>query len=140
MRLGKEAAAEAGMRAAMIIATVSQAADLLAPVFASSEGESVAVLHLDRDRRVIAMTIEEAGAEDEVELPIRSILANALRLGARSIVIAHNHPSGDPTPSAADKTATRAIAATAGGLDIRLHDHLIFSGSECRSFRALGLL
>ena len=54
--------------------------------------------------------------------------------------MAHNHPSGDPRPSRADIQATRRLAETADALDIRLHDHLIFAGTDCRSFRELGLL
>ena len=54
--------------------------------------------------------------------------------------IAHNHPSGDPSPSRADIEATRRLAEAAAALGIRLHDHLIFAGGDCRSFRALGLL
>jgi DNA repair protein RadC len=124
----------------MIIDTVAQASALFAPLFECAEGEKVAVLHLAEDRRFIALTLQGAGGEDEVELPIQEILQTALRLGAGSIVVAHNHPSGDPAPSAADEAATRALAIAAAGVDIRLQDHLIFSGSECRSFRSLGLL
>ena len=126
--------------APMIIGTAAQAAALLAPVFASGEGERVAVLHLAGDRRLIGLTFEAAGGEHDVELPIRGILSSALRLGSRSILVAHNHPSGDPAPSASDEAATRALAAAAAGLGIQLHDHLIFGGGECRSFRSLGLL
>jgi DNA repair protein RadC len=124
----------------MLIGTARIAADLLAPLFASAQAETVAVIHLDLERRLLALTIEEAGSEAEVELPIRSILAKALRIGSDAIVVAHNHPSGDPTPSAADESATRALAEAAAGVDIRLHDHLIFGGGECRSFRSLGLI
>lgn len=133
------AVAEDGKEARMIIGNEVQAAELLAPFFAFGEGETVAVLHLDAEQRLIALTIERGGG-DEVELPIRSILTNALRLGACAIVVAHNHPAGDPTPSIADEAATRALSAAAGGVDIRLYDHLIFGGSERRSFRLLGLL
>jgi DNA repair protein RadC len=124
----------------MIIGTAAQAAALLAPVFASGEDEKVAVLHLGEDRRLIGLTFEGAGGASDVELLIASILSRALRLQARSIVLAHNHPSGDPGPSAQDEAATRALAAAAAGVNIRLHDHLIFAGGECRSFRDLGLL
>jgi DNA repair protein RadC len=86
------------------------------------------------------MTFEGKGGAGDVELPIRRILSSALRLRARSIVLAHNHPSGDPAPSASDEAATRALATAAAGLDIGLHDHLIFAGGECSSFRSLGLL
>jgi DNA repair protein RadC len=124
----------------MIIGTTAQAAALLAPVFASGEGEKVAVLHLGEDHRLIGLTFEASGGAGDVELPTRAILSSALRLRSRSIVVAHNHPSGNAAPSASDEAATRALATAAAGVDIRLHDHLIFAGGECRSFRSLGLL
>ena len=71
---------------------------------------------------------------------MRAIFAAGLRHGAEGLVIAHNHPSGDPEPSRADIEATRRLADVAAALGIRLHDHLIFAGGECRSFRELGLL
>jgi DNA repair protein RadC len=124
----------------MMIGTTAQAMALLGPLFASAPFEQVAVLHLGEDKQLIALTIEGAGSRGEVELPVASILRNALRLGSCAIVVAHNHPSGNPTPSAADEAATRSLASAAAGVDIRLHDHLIFAGSGCRSFRSLGLL
>jgi DNA repair protein RadC len=124
----------------MFVGTASDAERLLAPLFAVSEGERLAVLHLARDNRLLALTLEPPGTADEVELPVAEILKKALSLGADAIVLAHNHPSGDASPSGADEAGTRALAAAAAGVDIRLHDHLIFAGSECRSFRALGLL
>ncbi|HEV2746713.1 MAG TPA: JAB domain-containing protein [Allosphingosinicella sp.] len=124
----------------MLIATAQAAAGLLGPLFASWEGEVVAALHLGGGRRLLAVTVDEAGGRSEVELPVRSILQRALRLGALAIIVAHNHPSGDPDPSEADRAATRTLADAAAKVGIRLHDHLIFGGGEWRSFRALGLL
>jgi DNA repair protein RadC len=124
----------------MIIGTTGQAAAVLAPLFAPAEGEMVAVIHLDRDHRLLAIAIEKLGAVDEVELPIRAILTKALRIGSEAIIVAHNHPSGDPSPSSADEAATRALASAAATADIRLHDHIIFGGGDSRSFRSLGLL
>ena len=126
--------------ARMIVGTAAQAAALLAPIFAFAEEEKVAVLHLGQDRRLLGLTLEGAGGAGDVALPVQAILASALRLGAKSIIVAHNHPSGNPAPSAADEAATRALALAAAGVDIQLHDHLIFAGGECRSFRSLGLL
>ena len=71
---------------------------------------------------------------------MREIFAAALKCDAFGLVIAHNHPSGDPRPSRADIEATRRLAETAAALGICLHDHLIFAGGECCSFRELGLL
>ena len=124
----------------MIIGTARDAADLLEPLFERAGGEKLAVLHLDSERRMIALDERHEAAKDGMELPMRAIIAAALELGARGMVIAHNHPSGDPSPSQADIAATRRLAETASNLGIRLHDHLIFAGGSCSSFRALGLL
>ena len=124
----------------MRIATGSDAATLLAPLFAASSEERVAVLHLDSKQEVLALTLEHRGTDEEVELPVRAILSHALRLGSQAIIVAHNHPSGDPSPSKEDLAGTRRLAEAAAPLGIRLFDHLIFAGGDCRSFRALGLL
>lgn len=124
----------------MIVATARAAADLLAPLFADAVGEKLAVLYLDAERRMIALEELAVRGDDEIVLPMREIFAAALKHGAAGMVIAHNHPSGDPRPSRADKAATRRLAETADTLGILLHDHLIFAGGACRSFRELGLL
>jgi DNA repair protein RadC len=124
----------------VILITPQSAADLLAPYFAAREGEAVAVLHLDSEFRLIATTFSQAGAADGVDLPVRDILAAALRMGAAAIIIAHNHPSGDPAPSEEDLRATRRLADAASAAGIRLADHLVVAGGDWRSFRELGLL
>jgi DNA repair protein RadC len=125
----------------MIVATARDAADLLVPLFASAKVEKVVAAFLDGDRRLIRAVEIEKGCRDAVDLPIRAILGDALRLGASGLVVAHNHPSGDAAPSAADLAATRELAATANSLGIQLFDHLIFGrNGECRSLRSLGLL
>ena len=124
----------------MIIGSASEAEQVLAPFFAGRTSELLAVLHLGRSERLLALTFEEQRAKDEVELPIGAILATALRLGAQGIILAHNHPSGDPRPSSSDEASTRALASAAASVGIMLHEHLIFAGSKIGSFRALGLL
>lgn len=124
----------------MIIATARDAANLFEPLFEDASEEKVAVAHLDGKRALLAMGEEIPGGGDAVDLPIRSIIAEALRLGSTGMILAHNHPSGDPQPSRADIEATRRLASTAAEVGIQLHDHLIFAGGECRSLRALGLL
>jgi DNA repair protein RadC len=124
----------------MIVDTARAAADLFAPVFAGSPGEKLAVLHLDEARKLLALDEHDIGGSAEIALPLREIFAAALRHGAVGMVIAHNHPGGDPQPNRADKAVTRRLAETAGALAIVLHDHLIFAGGECLSLRQLGLL
>ena len=123
----------------MAIVTARDAADLFAPLFADRPGETLAVLYLDAGGSEIAVDQRSVGA-DAIALPIRDILHAALDQGAAGLVVAHNHPSGDPRPSPADIEATRRLAETAAALGIILHDHLIFAGGAWVSFREMGLL
>lgn len=125
----------------MIIANARDAADLFRPLLAAADGETLAVAFLDDDRAVIAVReLSEGAGPDEVALPVRRILEEALRLGAAGLVVAHNHPSGDASPSSADLEATRELSEVAARLGLRVHDHLIFAGGGVASFRAMGLL
>jgi DNA repair protein RadC len=124
----------------MVVATAQDAAKLLAPLFLDLGGEKLALLYLDGGRRVIAVESHPVVERDEIVLPMAEIFRAALNHEAAGLIVAHNHPSGDPTPSRADIAATRRLAETAANLGIVLHDHLVFAGGECRSFRELGLL
>lgn len=119
----------------MPIATARDAVRLLDPMFARPRGEKTVVLQLDSDLHPIG--VQECRPGD---LPLRAIVRAALERDAVGLVVAHNHPSGDPGPSAEDIDATRTLAEIGARLGIRLHDHLIFAGKACSSFRALGLL
>jgi DNA repair protein RadC len=101
--------------------------------------EELRVIHLDSDRRIIGLT-HAKGDQETISMPIREILREACLIETRGLILAHNHPSGDPTPSNADKIATRRLAELALLLDIYLIDHLIFGGDRWVSFRGLGLL
>ena len=123
----------------LFVRTAEDARRLLAPVFDGAEVERIGVLHLDGERRLLGVG-EFEGGFDAVELPARLLFGEALRLGAEGLVVAHNHPSGDPEPSAEDLSATRELTATARSLGIAVHDHLIFACGEWRSLRQMGLL
>ncbi|HZF94600.1 MAG TPA: JAB domain-containing protein [Allosphingosinicella sp.] len=126
----------------MIVATAQDAAKLFEPIFAEAPGEAetLAVAYLDRDRRLIELMVSPSESAEHVDLPVRRILEDGLRLGAAGIIVAHNHPSGDAQPSREDIEATRELADTSSRLGMRLHDHLIFAGSERCSLRSMGLL
>lgn len=113
---------------------------LFAPIFANLSIEELHVAHLDADGHVITISRRSDACSDTVALPIAAIVREAVALGAHALVLAHNHPRGDPTPSQADKISTRRLADAARGLDIRLIDHLVFAAGQCLSFRAIGLL
>ena len=123
----------------MQIDTARAAADLLAPLFNGRVGEVVAVVHLDGGRRVLEVA-EYDGEADSAALPFRAIVEDAFRLGSEALVVAHNHPRGDSRPSEEDLAVTRKLAQVVVPLGIRLDDHLIFAGRDCRSLRGLGLL
>lgn len=101
--------------------------------------ESLWVAHLDNDAHCVHLT-RHSGNESGTDFPLRSIIADAALHGTAGIVLAHNHPSGDPTPSDGDRRATRRLACAAEALDCTIIDHLVFGGGDCTSFRQLGLL
>ena len=97
------------------------------------------VLHLDEGQGLLALR-EYPGGANEADLPLRTVVEEALRLGTAGVVVAHNHPSGDATPSAEDLRVSRIMADTLRNLGMRLVDHLIFAGGDVRSLRDLGLI
>jgi DNA repair protein RadC len=119
---------------------IADAVHLFAGELGKLASEELRVAHLDEEGQVLGLSAGAGGDPAKVDLPVREIVRDALALGARALLLAHNHPSGDPTPSSADKAATRRLADAAKSLDIRLLDHLIFAGAHCRSFREMGLL
>jgi DNA repair protein RadC len=101
--------------------------------------ENLWVAHLDDEARCLHLSRHEGDACG-VDFPLRDIIIDAAEHGSSAILLAHNHPSGDPRPSESDLRATRRLATAAEALDCKLLDHLIFAGSECRSLRRLGFL
>ena len=84
--------------------------------------------------------MQNRGTVDHTPVYPREIIKRALELGASSIILVHNHPSGDPTPSKADIAMTREIAGAAKALSIAVHDHLVIGRGGHASFKSLGLL
>ncbi|WP_308916150.1 RadC family protein [Jannaschia sp. LMIT008] len=102
--------------------------------------ESLRVLYLDRKNVLIADEEAGRGTVDHVPVYPREVMKRALALNASALILVHNHPSGDPTPSRADIDVTRALKAAGEVLGIVLHDHLIVGRATEVSFRAEGLL
>jgi DNA repair protein RadC len=101
--------------------------------------ESLWVAHLDQQARCLHLS-RYPGDETGADFPMREIIADAASHGSAGIVLAHNHPSGDPAPSESDRRATRRLASAAQALDCAVLDHLVFAGAQCTSFRRMGLL
>lgn len=101
--------------------------------------EILRVIHIGRERRILNI-VDYPGDAMRVVMPLRCIIGDALRLGTSGLLLSHNHPSGDPTPSRADISATRQLMRAAHALDIRVYDHLIIGGGRRFSLRAAGLI
>ena len=102
--------------------------------------EEFRVLFLDRKNILIADEVQTKGTIDHAPVYPREIVKRALELGASAIILVHNHPSGDPTPSRADIEMTRDVTAAAKALKIAVHDHLVVGRNGHASFKSLGLL
>jgi DNA repair protein RadC len=102
--------------------------------------EEFRVLYLDRKNMLIADEAQSRGTVDHAPVYPREVVKRALELGASALILVHNHPSGDPTPSRSDIAMTREIVAAAKSLQIEVHDHLVIGRGNHTSFKALGLL
>ncbi len=107
---------------------------------AHRDTEQFRVLFLDRKNVVIADEAQGEGTVDHVPVYPREIARRALELNASALLLIHNHPSGDPTPSDADIEMTARIEIACRALDIVIHDHMIVGKDREVSFRALGLM
>lgn len=114
--------------------------DYCMATMARSPHEEFRVLYLDRKNVLIADELQAKGTVDHAPVYPREIIKRALEHGASALILAHNHPSGDPTPSKADIAMTREIADAAKALKIAIHDHLVIGRSGHASFKSLGLL
>jgi DNA repair protein RadC len=102
--------------------------------------EQVRVIFLDNRNRLIADEQQSRGTVNHTPLYPREVVKRALELQAAALILVHNHPSGDPTPSRADIEMTREVAAAAKALGLALHDHVIVGMGRWLSFRQEGLL
>jgi DNA repair protein RadC len=107
---------------------------------AHEKREHFRVLFLSRKNQLMSDEIQQSGTVDQAPVYPREIVKRALELGASAIILVHNHPSGDPTPSNADITMTNEIIRAAATMDILVHDHLIISRTGHTSLKSLGLL
>jgi DNA repair protein RadC len=102
--------------------------------------EQFRILFLDKRNRLLADEVQGHGTVDHTPVYVREVVKRALQLSASAIVLVHNHPSGDPTPSRADIEMTKEIMAAAEKLDIAVHDHLIVGRDGHTSLKSAGLV
>lgn len=102
--------------------------------------EQFRILFLDRRNRLIADELQQKGTVDHTPVYPREVLKRALEVQATALILVHNHPSGDPTPSPADIEMTRTIRDAAGPLGVTLHDHIIVGRGSYTSLKAQGFI
>ncbi len=102
--------------------------------------EQFRVLYLDKKNQLIADEVMNQGTVDHAPVYPREVMRRALELAASAVILAHNHPSGDPAPSAADVDMTRQVIEAGRPLRITVHDHIVVGRDGVASFKALGLI
>ena len=140
-------AREAGLRLARkeiserpVLSAWDELLDYCRAHLAHEKTECFHLLFLDRKNILIADEIQQRGTIDHTPVYPREVVKRALELGATALIMVHNHPSGDPTPSADDIEITRAVINAASPLNIAVHDHLVIGRAGEASMRSLGLM
>lgn len=114
--------------------------DYLRADMAHHATERFRVLHLNAKNMLVRDELMSEGTIDEAAVYVREVIARALELKSAALILVHNHPSGDPSPSRADIEITRQIAAAGKGLGIAVHDHIILGRDGHASLRGQGLI
>ena len=114
--------------------------DYLHAAMAHRRTEQVRVLFLNAKNVLLANEALWQGSVDEASVHVREVIARAIALGATALIIVHNHPSGDPTPSSQDIRLTRDLVEAGRHMKIVVHDHVIVGAEGRSSMRAMGLI
>lgn len=128
------------VRGKVVLSSWSEVLDYCRATMAFAEKEQFRILFLDKKNALIADEVQQTGTVDHTPVYPREVVKRALELSASAVILVHNHPSGDPTPSKADIQMTRQIAEVAKPLGIVLHDHIIVGRDGHASFKGLALL
>ncbi len=123
-----------------VLSSWDRTIDYLTAAMAQERVEQFRVLFLDNRHRLIADEVQGRGTIDRTPAYPREVVKRCLELNATGIVLAHNHPSGEPTPSRDDIAMTGEIVRAAAALGIRVHDHVVVGKGKCVSFRTERLL
>jgi DNA repair protein RadC len=123
-----------------ILSSWNTVLDYCRSAMAFADKEQFRILFLDKRNHLIADEVQQTGTVDHTPVYPREVMKRALELSATAIILVHNHPSGDPTPSRADVQMTQSIIEVAGPLGISVHDHIIVGKQGTASFKALKLI
>jgi DNA repair protein RadC len=123
-----------------VLSSWSSVLDYCRTAMAFAEKEALRVLFLDKKNQLIADELQQTGTVDHTPVYPREVVKRALELSATAVILVHNHPSGDPTPSRADIEMTQAIVAVARPLGIAVHDHIIVGKDGHASLKGMRLI
>jgi DNA repair protein RadC len=123
-----------------VLANWRQLLDYLHAALRHRRQEEFRLLFLDRKNRLIADEVQQRGTVDHAPVYPREVARRALELHASAVIMVHNHPGGDPTPSRADVEITRQVDQALKAVQVTLHDHLVIGLDEHASFKTLRLL
>lgn len=123
-----------------VISSWGELLDYCFAAMAHNTIEQFRILFLDRQNVLIADEVQQTGTVDHTPVYPREVVKRALTLNASAIILVHNHPSGDPTPSREDIEMTKQIIDTAKPLGVTVHDHLVIGKGKHASFKSLGLI
>jgi DNA repair protein RadC len=123
-----------------VLSSWSNVLDYCRTAMAFADREQFRVLFLDKRNRLIADELQQEGTVDHTPVYPREVVKRALELSATAIILVHNHPSGDPTPSQADVQMTKEIVSVAQPLGISVHDHIIVGKDGHASLKSLRLM
>lgn len=123
-----------------VISSWSALLDYCFATMAHNTIEQFRILFLDRQNVLITDEVQQTGTIDHTPVYPREVVKRALALNASALILVHNHPSGDPTPSRDDIVMTQQIIDTAKPLGIAVHDHLVIGKGKHASFKSLGLI
>jgi DNA repair protein RadC len=132
--------ARAELKRRTVLSSWSAVLDYCRTAMAFAEKEALRVLFLDKKNQLIADEVQQTGTVDHTPVYPREVVKRALELSATAVILVHNHPSGDPTPSRADIEMTQAIVAVARPLGISVHDHIIVGKDGHTSLKGLRLI
>ena len=140
VRESGERLARAEVMAQPVIGSWEKLLDYCRASMAHAAREQFRLLFLDRKNRLIADEVQQEGTVDHTPVYPREVVKRALELNATAIILVHNHPSGDPTPSGNDISMTQEVKDACQKLGIALHDHVIIAKGGHASLKSLGLI
>ena len=123
-----------------VLSSWNALSDYLHAAMAHRRTEEVRVLFLNAKNMLLANEALWQGSVDEASVHVREVIARAIALGATALIIVHNHPSGDPTPSTQDIRLTRDLVDAGRHMKVTVHDHVIVGANGRTSMRAMGLI